>query len=104
MSFFDILRSKLSGTYVTRRCIVGLFLVGLALSRTFGGIKMKLPEHERADLTDLPKLPGSEAEAAQLARVALPVLGHLDAQIEVDRGPEKGFDATPRCGADFLET
>ena len=49
-------------------------------------------------------LAGLEAEAAQLARVALPVLGHLDAQVEVDRGPEKGFDATPRCGADFLET
>src|SRR6266702_7757655 len=44
-----------------------------------------------------------EAEAAQLLRVALPVLGDLDPQVEVDPGAEERLDLPPRLAAHFLQ-
>src|ERR1044072_83950 len=46
---------------------------------------------------------GSEAELAELAGGALPVLGDLDVQVEVDRGAEHGLDLLARGGADLAE-
>src|SRR5258708_37666104 len=44
-----------------------------------------------------------EAQPAQLFRIPLPVLGDLDAQVEVYPGAEQGLDLPPRAGADLLE-
>ena len=41
----------------------------------------------------------SETELAQLTRIPLPVLRHLDVQVQVDPGAEQGFDAATRDGA-----
>ena len=40
-----------------------------------------------------------EAQAAQFLGAALPVLGHLDAQVEIDPGAQQGLDlrAGPGC-------
>ena len=46
---------------------------------------------------------GSEAELDQLLRIALPVLGHLDVQVEVDAGAEQRLDALARVGPDLAE-
>src|SRR4029453_18602390 len=48
-------------------------------------------------------LPLSEPEAGQLAGVALPVLGHLDPEIEVDLGAEQGLELGPGLGADVAQ-
>src|SRR5262245_30257235 len=52
-------------------------------------------------------LPGSgresEAEFAELAGVALPVLGHAYVQIEVDPGAEKLLDLVAGPGADLAQ-
>src|SRR4051794_38624131 len=45
----------------------------------------------------------SEAEALELLGIALPVLGDLDVQVEVDLLPQQGLDAAPRLGPDLLE-
>src|SRR4051794_39689134 len=45
----------------------------------------------------------SEAQLAELAGVALPVLGDLDAGVEVDGGAEDGFDLLAGHGADLAE-
>src|SRR5690625_6025255 len=45
-----------------------------------------------------------EAEAPELLRVALPVLGDLDVEVEVDLGPEQAFDAAAGLRADRLES
>jgi hypothetical protein len=46
---------------------------------------------------------GSEAEAAQLPGVALPVLGHLDVQVEVDSGAQERLDVPTGGGPDLLQ-
>jgi GNAT superfamily N-acetyltransferase len=55
----------------------------------------------------LPVMPLSpsvvKAQAAKLARVALPVLGDLDVQVEVDPRAEQRLDLPARPGADLLE-
>src|SRR4029450_4164386 len=48
-------------------------------------------------------LPLSAPEAGQLAGVALPVLGHLDPEIEVDLGAEQGLELGPGLGADVAQ-
>src|SRR6478735_3485745 len=45
----------------------------------------------------------SEAEAAELLGVALPVLGHLDVQVEVHPLAEQLLDAGARVGADLAQ-
>src|SRR6476469_962442 len=45
----------------------------------------------------------SEAETLQLLGVALPVLGHLDVQVEVDLLAEQRLDGVPGPRADVLE-
>src|SRR5699024_9095262 len=45
-----------------------------------------------------------EAEASELLRVALPVLGDLDVEVEVDLGPELAFDAAAGLRADRFES
>src|SRR5882757_3738922 len=45
----------------------------------------------------------SEPELAQLAWVALPVLRHLDVQLEIDLGAEQRLDLAAGGGADLLE-
>ena len=45
----------------------------------------------------------SEAEALQLLGVALPVLGHLDVQVEEDLLTEQLFDADPGRRADLAQ-
>src|SRR5699024_5876041 len=45
----------------------------------------------------------SEPEPLQVLRVLLPVLGHLDVQVEVDRHPQEPLDALPGAGADLAE-
>ena len=45
----------------------------------------------------------SEAEFAQLARIALPVLGHLDVQLEENRRPQQRLDLLARGGADVAQ-
>src|ERR1022692_1067612 len=44
-----------------------------------------------------------EAEAAQLFRVPLPVLGDLDPQVQVDPGPEQRLDLAAGLRADLLQ-
>src|SRR6478736_5695484 len=49
-------------------------------------------------------VPGpSEAELAELAGVALPVLGDLDVQVEVDGDAEEGLDLLAGLGTDVAE-
>src|SRR4029453_5611568 len=45
----------------------------------------------------------SEPEARQLAGVALPLLGNLHPQIEVDLGAEQGLQLLPGPGADVAQ-
>ncbi len=45
----------------------------------------------------------SEAQSLKLFRVALPVLGDLDVQVEVDPLTEELLDGPARGGADLLE-
>ena len=47
--------------------------------------------------------PGSEAELAQLLGVALPVLGDLHVQVEVDRGAQQRLDLLAGLRADVLQ-
>src|SRR5260370_807087 len=44
-----------------------------------------------------------EAQAPQLLRVPLPVFGDLDAQVQVNPGPEERLDLAPGPAADVLE-
>src|SRR5580704_12773522 len=44
-----------------------------------------------------------EAEAAELLGVALPVLGDLDVQVEVDPGAQESLDLPAGAGADVLQ-
>src|SRR5271155_4728963 len=44
-----------------------------------------------------------EAEAAELLGVALPVLGDLDVQVEVDPGAQESLDLVAGPGADVLQ-
>src|SRR3954466_6134737 len=46
---------------------------------------------------------GLEAELAELAGVALPVLGDLHVQVEVDRGAEEGLDLLAGLDADVAQ-
>src|SRR6202012_2842539 len=46
---------------------------------------------------------GVQAEAGELLGVALPVLGHLDVQVEVDAGTQQGLDLLPGPAADVLQ-
>src|SRR4029078_986002 len=45
----------------------------------------------------------SKSPLAQLPGVALPVLGNLHVEVEVDRGAEQGLDLVPGTGADVAE-
>src|SRR5437016_602552 len=44
-----------------------------------------------------------EAKPAQLLRIPLPVLGDLDAQVEIHPGAQQRLDLLPGPGADLLE-
>ena len=72
-------------------------------------VELPLPARRRESIhlqRDQPGCPAatalvtSEAQALQLFRVTLPVLGHLDVQVEEHLDPEQLLDRSPRRAAD----
>ncbi|GAB3813543.1 hypothetical protein GCM10027605_57280 [Micromonospora zhanjiangensis] len=55
---------------------------------TSTGISVSFDTPTNPAVGDEPPAVGSEAEPAQLLRVALPLLGHPDVQVEIDPGAE----------------